>query len=228
MYLNNTATQHGVPLHFTDIIGKEQHLWIADIRNQREVFTLVIHTETSICDIVFFDVTPCFQIRFPRSSKGRIGEHKVKGLSGKTIVRDSRTKENIICLRTLAFNQHITAGNCIGLVGVLLTIKMDGYFLVRFLCYFLNTLFSNGQHATCSTGPIIDAVGCTLNFILYRHKRQIGNQFYNITRGKMASGISNIGFFVEFTDYLFKHRSHGMVIQCRLYNIALCIVHRTV
>ena len=69
MYLYDTAAEGSIIFHFADIIGKEQHLRIADVRNQREILAVVIDTESSVGNIVLLDIAPSLEVGLPRSAE---------------------------------------------------------------------------------------------------------------------------------------------------------------
>ena len=192
MDLHDTAAKQRMLLHFADVVGKEQHLRITDVGDQGEILTLIADAEACVGDIVLLDVAPRLQIGLPRRSERRIGKHEVKGLSGKPVVGDRRSEENIVGLVAFAFDQHIALCDRIRFVGVLLTVQMDGNALPVLFRDFVDPAFGDREHAAGSAGAVINAIGRALNLILDRNERKIGHKLNHIARREVASGIGNV------------------------------------
>ena len=223
MYFNNSASKLRIVLHFADIVCKKQHLRIADVGNKRKAFTVIIYNKTAINNIFFFDIAPFYQIRFPWRSKRRIWNHKVKGLSCKTVVRDGWAEENIIRLCAFAFNKQIALCNSISFVCVFLPVKVNRNLLAVFLSHLFNSLVCYGEHSARAACSVIYTVGWILNFIFNRYKCKVCHKLHYITGSKVASCIRYVCFFIKFSDNFFKHRTHSMIVKRRkCYSLCVC------
>ena len=86
MHLYDTGAERSVFFHFADIVGEKEHLRIADIGHKRQGLSVIADNKAAVGDILFFNITPCFQICLPRCAEGRIGKAEVKSIAGESVV----------------------------------------------------------------------------------------------------------------------------------------------
>ena len=121
----------------------------------------------------------------------------------------------MICLFTVAFEQHIRLANGIGLRVDLLPEQVNGDILSAPCCQRLKSLLRHGEHTSRSAGSVIAGIGSVLDLIGNRHEDKVGHQFHNITGRPMFPGFLVV-FFVETANQFLENRAHAVIVQSRM------------
>ena len=225
MHLYDTGTERSIFFHFADVVCKKEHLRIANVGDQREILPFVADDKATVGDIFFLDIAPRFQIGLPRSAERRIGKAEVKGIACESVVGDRRAEEDIVGLAAFTLDQHIAFSDSVCLIGVFLTVKVNGDLFAVFCRYFAYALLGDGKHTARSAGAVVNAVSRVLYLVLDRHEGEISDQLNDVAGREMTSGVSDVGFLVELADDFFEHRSHRVIIQ-RRHHYALSVHYR--
>ena len=83
MNLHDASAQWCV-LHTTDVVGKEKHLAVANVRNE----TVYSIKETRVSNLFLVANAPVLQVFLPRCAERRIGDTEVELLASMTILTD--------------------------------------------------------------------------------------------------------------------------------------------
>ena len=215
MYFNNATAKLRIRLHFRDIVQQKKQLPVARARQHLQLFaTTGIRIKARIEDFFFLIAAAhLFCISLPAFAIRRIAQHKIK-LSGRiAIKRKRRTISNMLRFFTITLKQHIRLTDSISFRVDFLPKKMNRNFFIMLPGNLQKPVLRNSKHTAGTTCAIIARISCVLNLVFYRHHRQVSHKLYNIARCPVLASFLVI-VFVEFSNQLFKNRTHSMIIKC--------------
>ena len=226
MYLGNAATEWRVLLHLGDVVQKEKKLAVTGARNHSHFLAAFkICIEAGVKDILF--AAHLLGVSFPTLAVRRIGKHKVELAGGMLIERKRGAKTDVLCLITVALQEHVGSANRIGFRIDFLPEEMDGYILATSTGQRKQTLLCNSEHTAGSAGSVVAGICSILNLIGHRHENEISHELNNVTRSPVFTSFL-IVFFVETSDQLLEDGTHAVVIQTRMAHdgFGLILPHR--
>ena len=106
MHLHDSRTHFRVIHHSAEIVGKEQHLAVADVGQESYLLAVLTIAYSDIkarvrklCLFCFLQST-FLQVLFPRSTERRIGDAEVVCFSSMTVTRNSGVESDILSFLT--------------------------------------------------------------------------------------------------------------------------------
>ncbi len=155
---------------------------------------------------------------FPFHAKGRIGQHIVKSVCGKTIVFKGAA---IVDGGILSLDQHIRAAYCIGLLVPVLPIHVGLGIAVQLF----DIGFSSGEHTSGSASGIEYGLHyVAFGEVCFRTEQQINHQFDHFPGSEMLSGFL-IGLLRADANQFFKYQPHLHIVHSLGAQIEL-VIHK--
>ena len=106
MHFHDSRTQFRIIHHSTEVVGKKQHLAVADVGQECYILAILAIAYGDIkarvrklCLFCFLQST-FLQVLFPRSAERRIGDAEIVCFSSMTVTRNSGVESDILSFLT--------------------------------------------------------------------------------------------------------------------------------
>ena len=168
------------------------------------------------------------EIALPALAVGRIGEHEIELARREGVVRQRRVlgpADDVVRGVALALEQQVCLADGVGLGVDLLAVKVRGHLLAVFRGELLQRLLGDGQHAARAAGAVVEQIGARLDLVRDRQEDQLRHQLHGVARRPVLARFLVV-LLVEAADQLLEHRAHGVIVEARVLDRAVPVLHR--
>ena len=165
---------------------------------------------------------------FPALSVGRVGEHEVE-LAGREGVAGEggvlRAADDVVGRLALALQQQVGLADGVGLGVDLLSEQVRGDVLAALGREVAQRLLGHRQHAAGAAGAVVEQVGAGLDLVGDGQEDELRHQAHRVARRPVLARLLVV-LLVEAPDQLLEDRAHGVVVEARMPNGAVGVLHR--
>ncbi|EXI65746.1 MAG: hypothetical protein AW08_02958 [Candidatus Accumulibacter adjunctus] len=136
-----------------------------------------------------------------------------------------RAADDVVRRVALPLEQQVGLADGVGLGVDLLPVEMRGDLLAVLAGKLLKRLLGDRQHATRTTGGVVEEVGAGFDLVGDRQEEQLRHELHGVARRPVFAGFFVV-LFVEASDQLLEHRPHAVVVEARVPDRSVAAEHR--